>query len=49
MNTNQPRVIFIQRISSNEKEISHGRVWWQTRRTYFAMGPLVTVLISSIT
>src|SRR6266478_1562068 len=24
--------------TSNEKEISHGRVSWQTRWTYFAMG-----------
>jgi hypothetical protein len=28
--------------SSNEKEISHGRVWWQTRETYFGMGPLAS-------
>ena len=28
--------------SSNEKEISHGRVSWQTRWTYFEMGPLTS-------
>jgi hypothetical protein len=28
--------------ASNEKEISHGRVWWQTRWTYFGMGPLAS-------
>ena len=26
----------------NEKEISHGRVSWQTRKTYFRMGPLAS-------
>jgi len=26
----------------NEKERSHGRVAWQTRRTYFAMGSLAS-------
>src|SRR5262245_54779473 len=26
----------------NEKEISHGRVSWQTRRTYFEKGPLAS-------
>ena len=30
------------RIASNETEISHGRVSWQTRWTYFAMGPLAS-------
>jgi hypothetical protein len=29
-------------ISSNEKEMSHGTVSWQTRCTYIAMGPLVS-------
>src|SRR5882724_9868599 len=28
--------------TSNEKEISHGRVSWQTHRTYFPMGPLAS-------
>src|SRR5262249_37316657 len=28
--------------SANEKEISHGRVPWQTRWTYFGMGPLAS-------
>jgi hypothetical protein len=28
--------------TSNEAEISHGRVSWQTRWTYFAMGPLAS-------
>jgi len=27
---------------SNEKEISHGRVWWQTCWNYLAMGPLAS-------
>jgi len=35
--------------SPNEKEISHGRVSWQARSSCIAMGPLVTVLVSSIT
>src|SRR5215475_10512501 len=26
----------------NEREISHGRVSWQTSRTHFAMGPLAS-------
>jgi hypothetical protein len=30
------------RYSSNEKEISHGRVTWQTLWTYFGMGPLAS-------
>ena len=30
------------RIRPNEKEISHGRVSWQIRWTYFAMGPLAS-------
>src|SRR5262249_4317909 len=28
--------------ASNEKEISHSRVSWQTRSTYFVMGPLAS-------
>jgi hypothetical protein len=28
--------------SSNEKEISHGRVSWQTPETFSAMGPLAS-------
>jgi hypothetical protein len=28
--------------TSNEKEISHGKVSWQTRWTHFAMGPLAS-------
>ena len=28
----------------NEKELSHGRVWWQTRGAYLAMGPLASSL-----
>jgi hypothetical protein len=28
--------------TSNEKEISHGRVSWQARWTHFAMGPLAS-------
>ncbi len=27
---------------SNEKEISHGRVWWQTHWTCNEMGPLAS-------
>jgi hypothetical protein len=43
----KPRVssmlIFFGRPSaSNEKEISRGRVSWQTLWTYFAMGPLAS-------
>ena len=29
-------------IGSNEKEISHGRVSWQTHKAYFDMGPLAS-------
>jgi hypothetical protein len=28
--------------TSNETEISHGTVSWQTHQTYFAMGPLAS-------
>ena len=35
-------------IRSNEKQISHGRVSWQAHLAYIAVGPLVTVLVSSI-
>jgi len=28
--------------TSNEKEISYGRVSWQARRSCFAMGPLAS-------
>jgi len=31
-----------ERHTSNETEISHGRVSWQARWTYFAMGPLAS-------
>jgi hypothetical protein len=27
-------------VANNEKEISHGRVLWQTYSVYFPMGPL---------
>jgi hypothetical protein len=29
-------------MTSNEKEISHGVVSWQTRRSFLAMGPLAS-------
>jgi hypothetical protein len=29
-------------LPSNEKEISHGRVSWQARQTYFKVGPLAS-------
>jgi len=29
-------------MTANEKEISHGTVLWQTRRTYFALGPVAS-------
>jgi hypothetical protein len=34
--------VFTNALRSNEKEISHGRVSWQTRWTYFEMGPLAS-------
>src|SRR3954462_13927634 len=36
------RKIFSTLITSNEKEISYGRMSWQTRETHFEMGPLAS-------
>jgi hypothetical protein len=33
-----------ERHEPNEKEISHGRVWWQTCWAYFVMGPLASLI-----
>jgi hypothetical protein len=31
-------------MESNEIEISHDRVWWQTHGTYFGIGPLASLI-----
>jgi hypothetical protein len=42
---NQTAMRVWSRLPSNEKEISHGSVSWQTRWTYFGMGTLAHRLV----